>query len=145
MERTRVSMTILANKLPFLYPCQIIETMMIVNGLHICHGSAAPRSPLFPSSFSFFHPRDQIPKQKYTNTKTQSTNTNPIPHPRDHQVDLIAVPNAQAQIHKYPNINTQIHKYQNIIYKYKPLPAPTRLPGGSESKLQKPQILRNRL
>ena len=130
MERTRGSMTILANKLPFLYPCQIIETMMIVNGLHICHGSAPP-SPFFPSSF-------------------------PFPHPRDHQVDLSAVPNARAQMHKYPNTNTQIlkhkytntktqvHKYQNTNYKYKPLPAPTRPPGGSECKLQKSIILRNR-
>ena len=121
MERTRGSMTILANKPPFLYPCQIIKTMMrpIVNGLHICHSSAPP-SPLFPPpSPSFTHAttrwisarfqmlehkctntqtqihkysntNTQIPKHKYTNTKTQITNTNPFPHPLDHQVDLSA-------------------------------------------------------
>ena len=88
----------------------------------------------------------QIPKHKYRNTQIHKySNTNykykPLPAPTrppggSHRGSKCSSTN--TQIPKYTN--TQIHKYQNTIYNYKP----TRPPGGSECKLQKPIILRNR-
>ena len=44
-------------------------------------------------------------------TKSSFPSSFPFPHPRDHQMDLNPVPNAQVQKRKYPN--TQISKYIN--------------------------------